>query len=287
MLGIRGRLAEFMGISYDDKTGDIDIDETPFSFDENTTEIQENYKNIENTKKEIKNQTASENPISYNKDTDNIDELIKLRSESLKDAMKEYQEKLKIEKEKNTLISKSSILSNMFQSITRENPYLESFQAQESTKNALEHIQNLQKDLDKLKKIKNEKADDFYDQGSSNFSDINEISKGKYYFNPETNTKTYLSINDDVYAMKSGGVLQETIDKQLEKFNQNLLTAIQELKNITPQTPTVINAPVSNMMSSVVSGESSGSNKNTTGKRDPIFDTRLEWWKISTLERFV
>ena len=105
----------------------------------------------------------------------------------------------------------------------------------------------------------------------------------KYYYNPQNNTKTYLNPSDDVYALKRGGIIEENINKQLGEFTNVLLAGLRELKENTTG-GSYLNNPINNItVSSVNGGDSNDS--YTSGKRDPIFDLRSDWWKSSTMER--
>jgi hypothetical protein len=141
----------------------------------------------------------------------------------------------------------------------------------------------------KLEQLRNfkppqeQKADDFFESPNNLFSDISNIAEGKYYYNPQNNTKTYLNQDDDVYAMKRGGVIEESINKQLGEFTSVLLAGLRELKD-NSSAGSFLNNPINNINVSNVSSNDSN-NSYTSGKRDPIFDLRMEWWKSSSLER--
>jgi hypothetical protein len=142
--------------------------------------------------------------------------------------------------------------------------------------------------LEQLRKFKppqEKKADDFFDSSNNSFSDISNISEGKYYYNPQNNTRTYLNQDDDVYALKRGGIIEENINKQLGEFTNILLAGLKELKENSNE-GSYINTPVNNIsVSNSSNNESPDYGGYTTGKRDPIFDLRSDWWRSSTIER--
>ena len=142
--------------------------------------------------------------------------------------------------------------------------------------------------LEQLRKFKppqEKKADDFFDSSDSPFSNISNISEGKYYYNPENNTRTYLNQGDDVYALKRGGIIEENINRQLGEFTNILLAGLKEIKE-NSNGGSYINTPVNNIsVSNSSNNESPDYGGYTTGKRDPIFDLRSDWWRSSTIER--
>jgi hypothetical protein len=138
-------------------------------------------------------------------------------------------------------------------------------------------------ELRKFKPPQQQKADDFFESPNNLFSDISNMAEGKYYYNPQNNTRTYLNQNDQVYAMQRGGIIEENINKQLGEFTNILLAGLRELKD-NSSSGSFVNNPVNNINVSSVNNNDSGESY-TSGKRDPIYDLRTDWWKYSTIER--
>ena len=215
-----------------------------------------------------------------------------LKQEEYKDkaaditSKKEWEEKFA--EEEKTLISTLETEKNQFEKDNRELEYLKKNRNDlngfdEVVKDSEARYKAAEEQLKTLQSTKIKKADDMFDSPNNLFSDISNVSEGKYYYNPQNNTKTYLNPSDDVYALKRGGIIEENINKQLGEFTNVLLAGLRELKENTTG-GSYLNNPINNItVSSVNGGDSNDS--YTSGKRDPIFDLRSDWWKSSTMER--
>jgi hypothetical protein len=295
--GMRKSVANWLGITYDDNTGDLKIDENALSVTEqlNQEVVSDAQKQARQRLEQVK---GSKKPNIFSQK--NLDEIQK----NIDDAQAE---KEKLEQEL------KSVLSNR---IGPSIPFLDKKSRDERISDAmLEPANNLkghqerelkqaldiansnlkeyrilkQKQLeaqfDENAQIEEKKADDFFDSSNNSFSDISNISEGKYYYNPQNNTRTYLNQDDDVYALKRGGIIEENINKQLGEFTNILLAGLRELKD-NSNGGSYINTPVNNIsVSNSSNNQSSDYGGYTTGKRDPIFDLRSDWWRSSTTER--
>ena len=270
--GLRGSIAKWYGLEYDDNTGDIKVNDNIDFSDDN--------KSIENRTIQNSAKPLDPNKVKYDEDRE------KLLLSKVEDARKNLEEK----KKKYDDIAKANG-EGWFSSADSDQ---KEYEAREDWDTAQTSLTILNNNLNKLRKLKpkqeskpmvDQKADDFFDSSNNSFSDISNISEGKYYYNPQNNTRTYLNQDDDVYALKRGGIIEENINKQLGEFTNILLAGLKELKE-NSSAGSYINTPVNNIsVSNSSNNQSSDYGGYTTGKRDPIFDLRSDWWRSSTTER--
>lgn len=102
----------------------------------------------------------------------------------------------------------------------------------------------------------------------------------KTIYDPSTNTEYSLAPEDNVLAYKSGG----TFDKTLNDIKSAVLNVGKKLsafqKILTDnQSPAINSVSVNN------SSSSGGGNVVMSGKRDPIFDSRADYWRKYPNER--
>ena len=290
--GMRGAVAKWMGVSYDDNTGDIQIDENALSVTEKLNQEVKSDEQVIAEQRLEKAKSDTDKPIV--KDAEKIQKAIdeyQKQIEQFQTEKKQIEEELKTVLEDRIgpsipLIHKKSREERIEEAklepanLSKSHNERELKQKLSSVNTELERIALEQQ---KFKDITIEKADDLFDSPNNLFSNVSNISEGKYYYNPENNTKTYLNQNDQVYAMQRGGIIEESINKQLGEFTNVLLAGLREFKETS--SGAFVNNPVNNINLSNISSNNGASDNYTSGKRDPIYDLRMEWWKNSTLER--
>ena len=127
---------------------------------------------------------------------------------------------------------------------------------------------------EKDKNPKEEKANDFFSPASNDFS-----FGSKTIYDPSTNTQTSLAPEDNVLAYKSGGAFDKTLN-DIKNVVISMGKKISELNGSLSNQPSSINSVNVNNSSS-----SGGGNGSMSGKRDPIFDVRADYWRKYPNER--
>lgn len=129
-------------------------------------------------------------------------------------------------------------------------------------------------EVERNKSPKEKSANDLFSPAS------NTLSLGsKTLYDPVTNTNTTLAPDDNVLAYKTDGVF----DKTLTDIKNVVVTVgkkISELSQvISTQSPSMNSVSVSN------TSTSGGGDITMSGKRDPIFDARTDYWRRYPNER--
>jgi hypothetical protein len=304
--GMRSWVAEKLGVS--EFLEENDVDASPdYSTETIGTDLQKaQNKAIENSSKPL-----DPNKVKYNPDTEKklseeyekIKEYLKQNEETLKQLQQDPYKKDEIEIQKQNIDSITTNLIiignrlNEYRKLKDENSAInplnstdvvdkkESKDLNNSPVSTSKPVDRRRKARDSKRASKIQKADDFFENPMESLTNFQ-----KYYYNPETDTKTYLNQNDAVYALQKGGIIEENINKQLEKFSETMMATLKEIQAsgaLIEKMPSIINAPVNNIMSSNVNNSNQDIGTITSGKRDPIFDARMDWWKMSSLERIV
>ena len=127
-------------------------------------------------------------------------------------------------------------------------------------------LENQKKIRDTIQSKKTKKVDDFF-------------MPSKSVYDPQTNTEYQLAPDDNVLAYRSGG----TFDKTLNDIKDVVLMMgkkISELNSsLSNQSPAINSVSVNN------SSSGGGGNVVMSGKRDPIFDVRADYWRKFPNER--
>lgn len=118
--------------------------------------------------------------------------------------------------------------------------------------------------------VKNQKVEDVF---------IPNNTQNRILFEPSTNVKYELSPYDNVLAYKSDGILDKNL-KDLKSILENITANLIDLKNKTESNNTNI---INNNMSQTTQG--SNDKISFSGKRDPIFDVRMDYWRKFPNER--
>lgn len=102
----------------------------------------------------------------------------------------------------------------------------------------------------------------------------------KTVYDPSTNTEYSLAPEDNVLDYKSGGAFDKTLN-DIKDVVLNMGKKLSEFQKILAdnQTPAINSVSVNN------SSSSGGGNVVMSGKRDPIFDVRADYWRKYPNER--
>jgi hypothetical protein len=103
----------------------------------------------------------------------------------------------------------------------------------------------------------------------------------KIVYNPTENVSYKLASDDNVMAYKAGGAFDETI-----KEIKNAML-VMSAKMLDIQIAVVSNTPASSNINvnNITSNNKSEGTPNMSGKRDPIFDARMDYWRKYPTER--
>jgi hypothetical protein len=265
--GLRGKIAKWFGLEYDDNTGDIKIDETDFSDENNEIQnnlIQKSAKPLDKNKVEYSEDREKKILLTYQEarkwerqKKQEYDDIVKQNKEgwwsSAEDDQKEKEARLNWETSQTSLIMSGNTLSNYRKLKEVNNP-----ESKEKTKEKIE--ENPQN----FTPINEKKKNDFSFQSLMTNSSNNSI-----LFDKNTNTANILDKEDNILAYKKDGVfdlaLQE-LTKLVASINKGIYKIPESLENIPNQAPVVVSGggqQSDNSMAYVLGGA-----------RDPIYEFR-------------
>jgi hypothetical protein len=252
--GIRGRIAEAMGLNYDDESGNVKVDETPFDINQQYADMdkqnEETKKSLERNK-QIAKSSIDPNTTKYSKEDE------KALEEMLEKARLEHSNTLKqLEESKSKLFSESKFGTDFLSGFGFNN-YYKTNNLKNSEYYAREHVKNVEQMLNEYKKFSTVKRDDFSFKSLMTSTEGNSI-----LFDKNTNTANVLHPDDNVLAYKTGGVF-DTALKELtllvQSINKGIYKIPESLENnkSKPSNVSVVNnsgGSNGNMLDVILSG---------------------------------
>jgi hypothetical protein len=256
--GIRGRVAEWMGLEYNDETGKVEVDETPFKTQEQYDEINKNKlqtNEAENSLRQMANTPIDPNTTKYSKEDEQALEKM------LERASQEHAQKWrKLESSKQNIFSGSKIGTDFLTGFGVKS-YYQTKDAEEAERSSGEYVNIVKKRLEEYKKLNTKKddveetptvkkRDDFSFKNLMTSTDGNSI-----LFDKNTNTANVLHPDDNVLAYKTDGVFDKAL-KELTTLVQSINKGIYKL----PESLNNNNNSPSSVVISNTSGGGSGRN---------------------------
>lgn len=279
--GMRGGIAKYMGLEYNDTTGDISVSDDPFNLESiNDSEKGKN----EKIKKEILEKYGSSQDMASSSET-----LQKIKKEL--DVLRKEQPMLK--KQYDDLEAwalegwnpfadeeKESEAKTKLDEVDRRmallgGQYLEAIKKQQDMSQYADETGEL--DSTKVVSILKDKInfsteakDDF--EYNSNFSNA-------VLFDNKTRTANILNPDDNILAYKTDGIFDKSL-KQMTSLMDSINRGIYKMSSVLESNESM-KGPSINIASSQNGG---GSYKDLilSGSRDSIYEMRNNWWKSTT-----
>lgn len=279
--GMRGGIAKYMGLEYNDTTGDISVSDDPFNLESiNDSEKGKN----EKIKKEILEKYGSSQDMASSSET-----LQKIKKEL--DVLRKEQPMLK--KQYDDLEAwalegwnpfadeeKESEAKTKLDEVDRRmallgGQYLEAVKKQQDMSQYADETGEL--DSTKVVSILKDKInfsteakDDF--EYNSNFSNA-------VLFDNKTRTANILNPDDNILAYKTDGIFDKSL-KQMTSLMDSINRGIYKMSSVLESNESM-KGPSINIASSQNGG---GSYKDLilSGSRDSIYEMRNNWWKSTT-----